>query len=93
MYIAEAFESRLKNWAQSKDGDSGGPQTFSDFLVSCKEAVEVVGSLSELDSNQILVQIPSKLLSYSGIRWCHYADDAQLKLGFSLRFNDLARFI
>ena len=93
VYIAEAFKSRLKNWVQIKEGDSAGLQTFSDFLVSCKEAVEAVGSLCELDSNQIFVQIASKLPSYSGIRWCHYAHDAQLKLGFPLRFNDLVKFV
>ena len=93
VYIAEAFKSRLKNWSQIKEGDSTGLQAFSDFLISCKEAVEVVGSLCELDSNHILIQIASKLPSYSGIKWCHYAHDAQLKLGFPLRFNDLVRFV
>ena len=80
VYIVEAFKSRLKNWVQIKEGDSAGLQTFPDFLVSCKEAVEAVGSLCELDSNQILVQIASKLSSYSGIRWYHFAHDAQLKM-------------
>ena len=93
MYIAEAFKSRLKNWSQIKEGDSTGLQAFSDFLISCKEAVEVVGSLCELDSNHILIQIASKLPSYSGIKCCHYAHNAQLKLGFPLRFTDLVRFV
>ena len=71
VHVAEAYKTRMRNWPQINDGDSGGLQDFSDFLVRCQEAVKTVGSLAELNSTQTLRQISAKLPPYSAVKWCN----------------------
>ena len=73
IHVAEAYKSHLRNWLQIRDGDSAGLQAFSDFLLRCQEAAKIVGSISELDSNQNLIQVSTKLPSYSRVNWCRHA--------------------
>lgn len=79
-HVAEAYKSCLPNWLQIKDQDSIGLQVFLDFLLHCQEAVKTVGSKSELDSNQKnLIQVSTKLPSYSGVKWCRHAYKTRTK--------------
>ena len=41
VYMAQTYNSRLRNWPQTKDGDSVALQEFSDFLFRCQEAVKI----------------------------------------------------
>ena len=92
IHVAEAYKSRLRNWPQIRDGDSAGLQAFSDFLLRCQEAVKIVGSISELDSNQNLIQVSTKLPSYSGVKWCRHAYETRTKSATNtITFSDLVR--
>ena len=37
VHVAEAYKTRMRNWPQINDGDSGGLQDFSDFLFVVKK--------------------------------------------------------
>lgn len=94
IHVAEAYKSRLRNWPQIRDGDSAGLQAFSDFLLRCQEAVKIVGSISELDSNQNLIQVSTKLPSYSGVKWCRHAYETRTKSASNtVTFSDFVRFV
>ena len=94
IHVAEAYKSRLRNWPQIRDGDSTGLQAFSDFLLRCQEAVKIVGSISELDSNQNLIQVSAKLPSYSGVKWCRHAYETRTKSGSkAVTFSEFIRFV
>ncbi len=94
IHVAEAYKSRLRNWPQIRDGDSAGLQAFSDFLLRCQEAVKIVGSISELDSNQNLIQLSAKLPSYSGVKWCRHAHENRTKSGpKAVTFSEFVRYV
>lgn len=93
VHVAEAYKARMRNWPQINDGDSSGLQDFSDFLVRCQEAVKIVGSLAELDSTQTLRQMTAKLPSYSGVKWCRHAHEAQTKSSVRVSFSDFVKFV
>lgn len=59
--VAEDSKKKLRSWRQISDGDSKELEEFSDFLVSCEEAMKTMKSMSELDSTQILQSISAKL--------------------------------
>ena len=79
VHVAETYKSSLEKWPQISDGNSSGLQEFSDFLVQCKEAMKTMKSMGDLDSTQTLLQISAKLPSYSGVKCCRQAHEAQTK--------------
>ena len=93
MHVAEAYKSSLEKWAQISDGNSSGLQEFSDFLVQCKEAMKTMKSMGDLDSTQTLLQISAKLPSYSGVKCCRQAHEAQTKTNKIITFSDFAKFV
>ena len=93
VYVAEAYKTRIRKWPQIQDGDSAGLQDFSDFLVRCQEAVKTVGSLAELDSTQTLRELSAKLPSYSGVKWCRHAHEAQMKSSLRVSFSEFVKFV
>ena len=86
VHVAEAYKTRMRNWPQINDGDSGGLQDFSDFLVRFKEAVKTVSSLVELNSTQTVRQMSRKLPSYSA-EWCKHAHETQAQSGERVIFS------
>ena len=92
-HVAESYKSRLHNWLKICDGDSNGLQEFSDFLFRCQEAVKAVGSTSDLDSTQNLLEVSTRLPSYSGVKWCRHAHEARAKSKKTIGFNDLVNFV
>ena len=91
--VSEDYKKRLRNWRQINEGDSKGLREFSDFLIRCKEAMKSMKSMSELDSTQILHFISAKLLSYSGIKWCRFAHEAQVQDKKLVGFKDFTNFV
>lgn len=91
--IAESFKSSLRNWRQISDGDSKELQDFSDFLIRCQEAMKTMKSTTELDSSQVLLSLSAKLPSYSGVKWCRFAHEEQMKRECPIRFKDFVRFV
>ena len=77
--VSEDYKKRLRNWRQINEGDSKGLREFSDFLIRCEEAMKSMKSMSELDSTQILQSISAKLPSYSGVKWCRFAHEVQVR--------------
>ena len=92
VHVAEAYKSSLRKWPQISDGNSSGLQEFSDFLVRCEEAMKTMNSMGDLDSTQTLLQISAKLPSYSGVKWCRHAHEAQTKTK-TITFSDFVRFV
>ena len=93
MHVAEAYKSSLRKWPQISDGNSSGLQEFSDFLVRCEEAMKTMKSMGDLDSTQTLLQISAKLPSYSGVKWCRQAHEAQTKTKKIITFSDFVKFV
>ena len=93
VHVAEAYKSSLRKWPQISDGNSSGLQEFSDFLVRCEEAMKTMKSMGDLDSTQTLLQISAKLPSYSGVKWCREAHEAQRKTKKIITFSDFIQFI
>ena len=92
VHVAEAYKSSLRKWSKISDGNSSGLQEFSDFLVRCEEAMKTMNSMGDLDSTQTLLQISAKLPSYSGVKWCRHAHEAQTKTK-TITFSDFVRFV
>ena len=93
VHVAEAYKSSLRKWPQISDGNSSGLQEFSDFLVRCEEAMKTMNSMGDLDSTQTLLQISAKLPSYSGVKWCRQAHEAQTKTKKIITFSDFVKFV
>ena len=91
--VSEDYKKRLRNWRQINEGDSKGLREFSDFLIRCEEAMKSMKSMSELDSTQILQSISAKLPSYSGVKWCRFAHEAQVKDKKLVGFKDFTNFV
>ena len=91
--VSEDYKKRLRNWRQINEGDSKGLREFSDFLIRCEEAMKSMKSMSELDSTQILQSISAKLPSYSGVKWCRFAHEAQVKDKKLVSFKDFTNFV
>ena len=93
VHVAEAYKSSLRKWPKIGDGNSSGLQEFSDFLVRCEEAMKTMNSMGDLDSTQTLLQISAKLPSYSGVKWCRQAHEAQTKTKKIITFSDFVKFV
>lgn len=79
IHVAEAYKSSLRSWSKINDGDNGGIQDFADFLVRCEEAMKTMQSMGDLNLTETLRLISSKLPSYSAVKWCRHAHEAQTK--------------
>ena len=93
MIVTENFKSSLRNWRQISDGDSKELQDFSDFLIRCQEAMKAMKSATELDSSQVLLYPSTKLPSYSGVKWCRFAHEEQMKRECPIHFKDFVQFV
>ena len=94
MKLAEAFKSRLTNWPAIADGKSVALQDFTNFLVRCDEAMKVSNSMNEMNSTEVLKEISAKLPSYSGVKWCRQAHEAQKKSEDKcVNFQDFVKFV
>ena len=92
VHVAQVYKPSLRKWPQISDRNSSGLQEFSDFLVRCEEAMKTMNSMGDLDSTQTLLQISAKLPSYSGVKWCRHAHEAQTKTK-TITFSDFVRFV
>jgi len=93
IHVAEAYKSSLRSWPKINDRDSGGIQDFADFLVRCEEAMKTMQSMGDLNSTETLCLVSSKLPSYSGIKWCRHAHEAQMKSRKIVTFSDFTKFV
>ena len=59
----------------------------------CEEAMKTMKSMGDLDSTQTLLQISAKLPSYSGVKWCRQAHEAQTKTKKIITFSDFVKFV
>lgn len=91
-HVAEAYKSKLRKWPSIKDDDESTLQDFSDFLVRCKEAMETLQYMDELNSTETLIAVSAKLPSYAGVKWCRHARELQNRSG-RVVFKDLVRFV
>lgn len=92
-HVAEAYKSRLRKWPRISDEDGTKLQEFSDFLVRCKEAMETLKYMDELNSSETLITISAKLPPYAGVKWCRHARELQMKTGAAVSFKNLVEFI
>ena len=92
-HVAQAYKTRLKRRPQVGEGDGCGMQEFSDYLIRCRESMKTIKSLEELNSSETLLQVSSKLPSYSGVRLCCHAFELRRRTEGSVTFSDLVEFI
>ena len=59
----------------------------------CEEAMKTMKSMGDLDSTQTLLQISAKLPSYSGVKRCRQAHEAQTKTKKIITFSDFVKFV
>ena len=55
--------------------------------------MKTMKSTTELDSSQVLLSLSAKLPSYSGVRWCRFDHEEQMKCECPIRFKDCVRFV
>ena len=62
-------------------------------LLRWQEAMKAIKSTTELDSSQVLLSLSSKHPSYSGVKWCRFAHEEQMKRERPIHFKDFIQFV
>ena len=55
--------------------------------------MKAMKSTTELDSSQVLLSLSAKVPSYSGVKWCRFAHEEQMKRECPIRFKDFVQFV
>ncbi|XP_028412945.1 uncharacterized protein LOC114535824 [Dendronephthya gigantea] len=91
--VAQVYKERLKNWPLIKDTDGVALQRLSDVLRQSEEAMKTIKHMEGLNSEDLLKKISSKLLIYSGVRWCRHANNILKSEERIVNFHDLVEFV
>jgi hypothetical protein len=68
-------------------------QTLADNLMSCYETLNQMGRIAEIDSNNCIMDVVSRLQSHSQLRWKRYAIDLKRKKNAYPNFKEFVEFI
>lgn len=91
--IATAFMDRVFKWPQIKSEEAQALNTFSLFLVSCRNALQDVDYMDELDNPTNMRVVISKLPYKIRERWRALAFEIQELNLRRARFTDLVSFV
>jgi hypothetical protein len=91
--VAQAFRTKLDDWAIVKSRDCTGLRRLADFLQQCAVAAKEVGGLGILDDAQYLKRIINKLPDWMVHRWCRAVSRTKLDHGRYPRFEELVKFV
>ena len=91
--IASALMEKASKWPQIKSEDGKALSTFSLFLVSCRNTMEDVQYMDELDNPTNMRVIISKLPYKLKEKWRGHAFEIQEKRNRRARFDDLVTFV
>lgn len=91
--IASALMEKAFKWPQIKAEDGKALSTFSLFLLSCRNTMEDVAFMDELDNPTNMRVIISKLPYKLRERWRSFAFETQEQRGGRAKFADLVSFV
>ena len=91
--VASALLEKAFKWPQIKSEDGKALSTFSLFLLSCRNTMEDVAFMNELDNTTNMRVILSKLPYKLRERWRAVAYEIQEGTGNRTKFADLVRFV
>ncbi|KAL3975057.1 hypothetical protein ACER0C_023683 [Sarotherodon galilaeus] len=91
--IASAFIEKALKWPQVKNDDAKALNAYAMFLTGCRNTMEDVEFLEEMDNPTNLRTVISKLPYKTRERWRVEAFELQEKRGKRARFADLVNFI
>lgn len=91
--IATALMEKMFKWPQIKSEDAQALNSFSLFLVSCRNVLEDVDYMDELDNPTNMRAIISKLPYKIRERWRALAFEIQDRDRRRVRFTDLVIFV
>ncbi len=91
--IATAYIEKALDWPALKPEDNKALTNFALFLTGCRNTVDSVEYIEEMDSPSNMRAIVSKLPFKLRERWRVVACDLQERTGLRARFSDLVNFV
>ncbi|KAL0150819.1 hypothetical protein M9458_051514 [Cirrhinus mrigala] len=91
--IASAYIDKMLNWAQIKQEDGKALKTYALFLIGCRNVMEDLEYMDEMDNPTNVRIVISKLPFKLKEKWRGKAFEIQEKRGRRARFADLVDFI
>lgn len=91
--VATALIEKASKWPQIKAEDGKALSAFSVFLVSCRNAMEDIDYMEEMDNPATMRAIISKLPFKVRERWRVHAYDIQEQRKKRAKFTDLVNFV
>ncbi|KAG1654104.1 hypothetical protein GQR58_025201 [Nymphon striatum] len=91
--IAETWISDLLQFNEISANDREGLQEYSDKLLACKESLQAMGYLTEVNSQNIIVQLVNKLPHYLKTSWMRKAYDVRRNECVSSGIVHLVNFV
>ena len=88
-----AYKGKLNSWPAIREGDGASLQQFSDFLVLCEQAMKTLKYMEDLNSEDTLRKVTSKLPCTVGIRWCCLAKKMLRYEERLASFHDVVDFV
>ena len=91
--IASSLMEKAFKWPQIRSEDGKALSTFSLFLLSCRNTMEDIEFMDELDNPTNMRVITSKLPYKIREKWRAFAFDIQERRGHRAKFADLVTFV
>lgn len=91
--IAEAFVKKATSWPEVKADDATGLNSFSLFLIECRNVLMDLNYISELDHTTNIKVIVMKLPHRLRDKWRFKVDQIMEVEGDAVRFSDLVDFV
>ena len=91
--IASAYMEKALKWPQVKADDGKALNAYAMFLIGCRNSMEDIEFLEEMDNPTNLRSLISKLPYKMKERWRTVAFDLKERRGRRARFSDLVNFI
>ena len=91
--VATALIEKASKWPQIKSEDAKALNAFSVFLVSCRNVMEDIDYMEEMDNPTNMRAIIAKLPFRTRERWRVHAFDIQEKRSRRARFAELVNFV
>lgn len=91
--IASAYIDKALSWPQIKSEDGKALSTYAVFLTGCRNTMEAVDFMEEMDNSTNMRIVVSKLPYKMKEKWRNAAFDIKERRGHRARFADLVFFI
>ncbi|KAJ8031990.1 hypothetical protein HOLleu_25384 [Holothuria leucospilota] len=91
--IAEAWVDKITNGPNIGSGDAKGLRDFADDLRACKETLQAVDFLGEINTQHVLRAIVERLPNYLRSRWLRQARHIRKHENRSPKINDVVDYV